>query len=82
MLIRRSRLKPARGQPPLARRLERAAATMNPFLLTIAIGLATVYVSCLAALELKQLGGESVARGGAEQAPTLDQIAVTGLPRS
>jgi Co/Zn/Cd efflux system component len=82
-MIRRSWLREARSQGQALRRLERAAALMNPFLLVIAIGLLVINLSCYAALELGRMHS---LRGGPSQvvnpAPVLGQTAVTGPPLS
>ena len=74
----------ARRLEPMLRRLDRAAGAMNPFLLTVVIGLVVVNVSCYMALEIGRLHARSHALGhlDAPPGPTFRQIATSGLPGS
>ena len=77
------RLGLARWVTPTLRRLDRAAEAINPFLLTVVIGLVVVNVSCYMALEIGRLharshGPNPIAVAG----PTFGQIATSGLPGS
>ena len=73
----------ARRLEPMLRRLDRTAEAMNPFLLTVVIGLAVVNVSCYMALEIGRLHARShVLTHIAVPGPTFSQIATSGLPGS
>ena len=73
----------ARWVTPTLRRLDRAAEAINPFLLTVVIGLVVVNVSCYMALEIGRLHARSHGPNPiAVPGPTFGQIATSGLPGS
>jgi hypothetical protein len=77
------RLGLVRWVAPTLRRLDRAAEAMNPFLLTVVIGLVVVNVSCYMALEIGRLHAQSHGPSPiAVPGPTFGQIAASGLPGS